>query len=65
MQGGKRKGAGGPKGPRPRSATKVIQIRVSPHEKQVLQDRAARRGMSVTEFIKGRTLAGRDDEDSL
>lgn len=58
--GGKRKGAGGPKGPRPKTATDVIQIRVSPHEKQCIEDRAARRGVSVTEFIKERTLMGRD-----
>lgn len=60
--GGKRKGAGGPKGPRPKTATAVIQIRVSPHEKKCIEDRAARLNMSVTEFIKDRTLSGRDGE---
>ena len=61
LHGGKRKGAGGPKGPRPKTATGVIQIRVSPHEKSVIEERAARRGVSVTEFIKTCTLAGRND----
>jgi len=59
--GGKRTGSGGPKGPRPKTATDVIQIRVSPHEKQCIEERAARRGMSVTEYIKSCTLMGRDD----
>jgi len=58
--GGVRKGAGGPKGPRPKTATEVIQIRVSRHEKQCIEDRAARRGVSVTEYIKTCTLEGRE-----
>jgi hypothetical protein len=60
MHGGKRSGAGGPKGPRPKTATDVIQIRVAPSEKKVIEERAARRGMSVTEYIKDRTMMGRD-----
>jgi hypothetical protein len=59
LHGGKRKGAGGPKGPRPKTATGVIQIRVSPHEKSVIEERASRRGMSVTEFIKVNTMTGK------
>lgn len=50
----------GPKGPRHKTATGVIQVRVSPHEKQCIEDRVARRKMSVAEFIKDRTLMGRD-----
>ena len=59
--GGKRSGTGGPKGRRPKTATCVIQIRVSPKEKQCIEDRAARRKMTRTEFIKICTLTGTDD----
>ena len=60
-RGGKREGAGAPKGPRVNSATTWLQIRVNTQEKQAIKDRAVMRGVSVSEFVKICTLSGKDE----
>lgn len=58
--GGKRQGAGGPSGKRPKSATEKIELRVTEHEKKVFQDRAKAGNMSVSEYIKLMCISGSD-----
>lgn len=57
-RGGARKGAGRPPGAMSDTATEKIDIRVTMHEKQAIQARAAARGMSVKEYILTCTLMG-------
>jgi len=61
--GGARQGAGGPSGPRLKTATEKVEVRVSTGEKEALKRRAAARKMTVSEYIKVMCLSGKEDCD--
>jgi hypothetical protein len=57
--GGARPGAGGPEGQRPGTACKVLQIRVTAHERQVFKERATAAGLTVSEYVKMMCISGK------
>lgn len=61
--GGKRSGVGRPSGSRGEDTrTAVVKFRVHPKEKAELQRRAAKRNMTVSEYMLHCSLSGRDDD---
>lgn len=61
--GGKRSGVGRPAGSAStNSRTALVKLRVHPDEKSELQRRAAKRNMSVSEYMLSCALAGKDDD---